>query len=258
MGCFLVASKLYEAAFAPEVPLAVAPVHFTALTAAVRFVWHLCYETRVYKVRSYYPPVTVTSWSALRLATTVSQRLSDTSVGFAGPFDDKRAVTNTSRATGFMGPNAMPGGVYVPTSTIFIWEQLIKMPSLKRVPKRDLCALIRYLNFYELVRRRIHYFSIRVKQDLIHDLGVLYRITPHEDRVEFVALRGDLPSFAFVYEGRAWQRNGEAIKLPKSRKQCVRRMAIHRTRVTLKWGTNDPGPGSRSRPQSCTPTCVSS
>ena len=111
------------------------------------------------------------------------------------------------------------------------------MPSLKRVPKRDLCALIRYLNFYELVRRRIHYFSIRVKQDLIHDLGALYLITPHEDRVEFVALRGDLPSFAFVYEGRAWRRNGKVIKLPKSRKQCMRRMSIKKKKVTLKfWG----------------------
>lgn len=107
------------------------------------------------------------------------------------------------------------------------------MPLLKRVPKRDLCALIRYLNFYELVRRRIHYFSIRVKQDLIHDLGVLYAITPLEDEVTFKALRGDLPSFAYTYDQRSWRRNGESIKLPKSRKHCMRRLHIKAGKVTL-------------------------
>lgn len=107
------------------------------------------------------------------------------------------------------------------------------MPLLKRVPKRDLCALIRYLNFYELVRRRIHYFSIRVKQDLIVDLGVLYSITPLEDEVLFVSHLGDLPSFAYTYNERSWRRDGESIKLPKSRKHCKRRLAIKSGKVTL-------------------------
>ena len=107
------------------------------------------------------------------------------------------------------------------------------MPVLKRVPKRDLCALIRYLNFYELVRRRIHYFSIRVKQDLIRDLGVLYAITPLEEEVNFVALLGDLSTFSYAYRDRAWSRNGESIKLPKSRKHCMRRLHIKAGKVTL-------------------------
>ena len=107
------------------------------------------------------------------------------------------------------------------------------MSRLKRVPKRDLCALIRYLNFYELVRRRIHYFSIRVKQDLITDLGKLYEIVDRDSQVVFTALRGDLPHFAYTYAGRAWERNGEAIKLPKSRRQCMRRLRINRGPVTL-------------------------
>ena len=132
-----------------------------------------------------------------------------------------------------MGPKEMPGGGNVPTSIIFICDVKKKMPVLKRVPKRDLCALIRYLNFYELVRRRIHYFSIRVKQDLIHDLGTLYTITPLEDEVKFVARRGDLPSFSYAYTDRAWTRNGEDIKLPKSRKNCVRRLRIKSGKVTL-------------------------
>ena len=42
---------------------------------------------------------------------------------------------------------------------------------LKRVRKRDLCSLIRYLNFYHLSRDRIHYFSIRVKEELVRDLS---------------------------------------------------------------------------------------
>ena len=109
------------------------------------------------------------------------------------------------------------------------------MVCLKRVPKRDLCALIRYLNFYELVRRRIHYFSIRVKQDLIRDLGNLYRITPLDHGVSFVAVRGDLPSFTYDYQRRAWLRNGEKIKLPKSRKQCVRQLRITNKPVTLEF-----------------------
>ena len=107
------------------------------------------------------------------------------------------------------------------------------MSRLKRVPKRDLCALIRYLNFYELVRRRIHYFSIRIKQDLINDLGKLYEIVDRDQQVVFTSLRGDLPHFAYTYAGRAWKRNGESIKLPKSRRQCTRRLRINRCPVTL-------------------------
>ena len=97
---------------------------------------------------------------------------------------------------------------------------------LKRVPKRDLCALIRYLNYYELVRRRIHYFSIRVKQDLINDLGKLYAIVERDHGVVFISQRGDLPNFSYLYTEKKWKRNGSPIKLPKSRRQCCRRMDI--------------------------------
>ena len=97
---------------------------------------------------------------------------------------------------------------------------------LKRVPKRDLCALIRYLNYYELVRRRIHYFSIRVKQDLINDLGKLYAIVERDHGVVFISQRGDLPNFTYLYTEKKWKRNGNPIKLPKSRRQCCRRMHI--------------------------------
>lgn len=107
------------------------------------------------------------------------------------------------------------------------------MACLKRVPKRDLCALIRYLNFYELVRRRIHYFSIRVKRDLIYDLGRLYEITDSDTQVTFQAIRGDLPSFLYGYGDRHWERDGEPIQLPKSRRQCMRTLSIRKGQVTL-------------------------
>ena len=41
MGGFLVSSQLDEAALTSEVPLAVSPVHFPPLAAAVLFVRHL-------------------------------------------------------------------------------------------------------------------------------------------------------------------------------------------------------------------------
>ena len=58
--------------------------------------------------------------------------------------------------------------------------------NLKRVRKRDLCALIRFLNFYYLNQDRIHYFSIRVKQELVDDLAKLYTIRDLGTEVHFV------------------------------------------------------------------------
>ena len=46
MGGFLVSFQLHEAALTPEVALAVSPVHFSPLTAAVLFVRHLFYGPR--------------------------------------------------------------------------------------------------------------------------------------------------------------------------------------------------------------------
>ena len=108
-----------------------------------------------------------------------------------------------------------------------------KMGALKRVPKRDLCALIRYLNYYVLVHRRIHYFSIRVKADLVADLGRLYLIAERDHGVAFLSRQGSLPNFTYLYLEKAWRRNGEKIKLPKSRRQCVRVMTIAKGKVTL-------------------------
>ena len=69
--------------------------------------------------------------------------------------------------------------------------------NLKRVRKRDLCSLIRYLNFYHLNRDRIHYFSIRVKEDLVHDLAKIYEITEDETSVYFKATAVRLPDFRY-------------------------------------------------------------
>ena len=109
------------------------------------------------------------------------------------------------------------------------------MGPLKRVPKRDLCSLIRYLNYYLLTQRRIHYFSIRIKDELISDLGRLYKIVEREHGVAFMAHMGDLPHFTYLYREKGWRRNGKKIILPKCRRQCVRLMRIERGRVTLRF-----------------------
>jgi hypothetical protein len=109
------------------------------------------------------------------------------------------------------------------------------MGPLKRVPKRDLCSLIRYLNYYLLTQRRIHYFSIRVKDDLITDLGRLYKIVERDHGVAFISHMGDLPNFTYLYREKGWRRNGEKVILPRCRRQCVRHMRIDRTRVTLRF-----------------------
>lgn len=59
--------------------------------------------------------------------------------------------------------------------------------TLKRVRKRDLCSLIRFLNFYYLNQQRIHYFSIRVKSELVADLRKLYNIEEDANGVNFTA-----------------------------------------------------------------------
>ena len=59
--------------------------------------------------------------------------------------------------------------------------------TLKRVRKRDLCSLIRFLNFYYLNQQRIHYFSIRVKSELVTDLRKLYSIEEDAKGVNFTA-----------------------------------------------------------------------
>ena len=67
----------------------------------------------------------------------------------------------------------------------------------------------------------------------------LERSSSHEDLGIFLhvdearALRGDLPNFSYAYRDRAWSRNGESIKLPKSRKHCMRRLHIKAGKVTL-------------------------
>ena len=105
--------------------------------------------------------------------------------------------------------------------------------NLKRVRKRDLCALIRYLNFYHLSRDRIHYFSIRVKDDLVRDLMKIYEITQDEDSVCFDALAVALPDFRYRVDDGQWFRNGREAKLPRSRKECSRSLHISHRRVVL-------------------------
>ena len=106
--------------------------------------------------------------------------------------------------------------------------------NLKRVRKRDLCSLIRFLNFYYLSQNRIHYFSIRVKDELVKDLAKLYQIRDHGTRITFTSNTPPVPNFCF--EGNQWFMEGSKITLPRSRKECVRavrRLHISRKQVTL-------------------------
>ena len=105
--------------------------------------------------------------------------------------------------------------------------------NLKRVRKRDLCSLIRYLNFYHLNRDRIHYFSIRVKEDLVRDLTKIYTITEDETGVYFKATAARLPDFRYRLSDDQWFKAGTPVKLPRSRKECSRRLNIVRTRTVL-------------------------
>ena len=105
--------------------------------------------------------------------------------------------------------------------------------NLKRVRKRDLCSLIRYLNFYHLNRDRIHYFSIRVKEELVLDLAKIYEITEDDSAVYFRATAGRLPDFCYRMSDDQWFKAGRPVKLPRSRKECVRRLEIKRQKVTL-------------------------
>ena len=103
--------------------------------------------------------------------------------------------------------------------------------TLKRVRKRDLCSLIRFLNFYYLNQQRIHYFSIRVKSELVADLRKLYLIVEDANGVEFTATHPPLPNFR--YENGGWLMDGKKVRLPRSRKECVRRLQISRKPVTI-------------------------
>ena len=103
--------------------------------------------------------------------------------------------------------------------------------NLKRVRKRDLCSLIRFLNFYYLNQDRIHYFSIRVKEELIRDLAKMYTIRETDTTVTFTSKHPPIPSFR--YADNTWYREGEPVRLPRSRKECVRRLNIVRKPVTL-------------------------
>ena len=105
--------------------------------------------------------------------------------------------------------------------------------TLKRVRKRDLCSLIRFLNFYYLNQKRIHYFSIRVKSELIADLRELYSIVEDDDGVNFTATHHPLPDFRYGPTG--WLMNGRKVRLPRSRKECVRRLQITRGPVTIRF-----------------------
>ena len=103
--------------------------------------------------------------------------------------------------------------------------------NLKRVRKRDLCSLIRFLNFYYLNKDRIHYFSIRVKEELIKDLQKMYAIEVHGNQVDFTSRLPPIPSF--TYADNKWFREGTRVEMPRSRKECVRRLEIKREKVTL-------------------------
>jgi len=105
--------------------------------------------------------------------------------------------------------------------------------NLKRVRKRDLCALIRYLNFYHLNRDRIHYFSIRVKDELVKDLAKIYDIREAEDQVHFTSNYPPLPNFRYRTSDNQWYKNNEKVNLPRSRKDCVRRLRIIREKTTI-------------------------
>ena len=103
--------------------------------------------------------------------------------------------------------------------------------NLKRVRKRDLCSLIRFLNFYYLNQDRIHYFSIRVKEELIKDLQKMYAIEDCSSHVAFTSRLPPIPSF--TYRDNKWFREGARVEMPRSRKECVRRLEIKREKVTL-------------------------
>ena len=105
--------------------------------------------------------------------------------------------------------------------------------SLKRVRKRDLCSLIRFLNFYYLNQQRIHYFSIRVKSELVDDLKKLYNIEEDATGVNFTATHPPLPNFRYADDG--WLMNGRKVRLPRSRKECVRRLHISRKPTTIRF-----------------------
>jgi hypothetical protein len=108
--------------------------------------------------------------------------------------------------------------------------------NLKRVRKRDLCSLIRFLNFYYLNQDRIHYFSIRVKEELIKDLQKMYVIAVRPNQVVFTSKLPPIPSF--TYADNKWYREGARVELPRSRKECVRRLEIKRGQVTLTFSSS--------------------
>ena len=105
--------------------------------------------------------------------------------------------------------------------------------NLKRVRKRDLCSLIRYLNFYHLNRDRIHYFSIRVKEELVLDLAKIYEITEDDSDIYFRATAVRLPDFRYRMSDDQWFKAGNPVKLPRSRKECSRQLHIVRVRTVL-------------------------
>ena len=105
--------------------------------------------------------------------------------------------------------------------------------NLKRVRKRDLCSLIRYLNFYHLSRDRIHYFSIRVKEELVRDLAKIYEITEGAEEVRFRSMLSPLPDFRYRMSDCQWYMGGLPVTLPKSRKECSRQLHIVRVRTVL-------------------------
>ncbi len=104
---------------------------------------------------------------------------------------------------------------------------------LKRIRKRDLCSLIRYLNFYHLSRDRIHYFSIRVKEELVRDLAKIYEINEDEFAVHFRSTLVPLPDFRYRMSDGQWFRGGRPVTLPRSRKECSRQLHIVRRPVVL-------------------------
>ena len=108
--------------------------------------------------------------------------------------------------------------------------------NLKRVRKRDLCSLIRFLNFYYLNQDRIHYFSIRVKEELIKDLQKMYVISDRRDQVVFKSRLPPIPSFTYAHN--TWYRDGTPVVLPRSRKECVRRLEITRKKTTLTFSSS--------------------
>ena len=105
--------------------------------------------------------------------------------------------------------------------------------NLKTVRKRDLCSLIRYLNYYHLSRDRIHYFSIRVKEELVRDLAKIYEITVGAEEVNFRSMLSPLPDFRYRVSDCQWYKCGQPVTLPKSRKECSRQLHIVRRSVVL-------------------------